>query len=66
MRPMKNGGGLLGAIADYQNGFFKPSQSRRANQYLRKTQDDPHNLRRLRRPTGPRRAALRTLSYKIL
>ena len=25
----------------------------------RKTQNDPHNLRRLRRPTGPQRAALR-------
>jgi len=25
------------------------------------TQDDPHKLRRLRRPTGPQRAALRAL-----
>jgi hypothetical protein len=23
------------------------------------TQNDPHNMRRLRRPTGPRRAAMR-------
>ena len=29
--------------------------------YPQKTKDDPHNMRRLRRPTGPRRAALCTL-----
>ena len=32
----------------------------------RKTQDDPHNMRRLRRPTGPQRAAMRKMLHEIL
>ena len=45
----------------------KSKSTPRENQELTaKTQDDPHNMRRLRRPTGPHRAAMHKVSNKIL
>ena len=41
-----------------KSGFASRVKPPRKPKTHRKTQDDPHKLRRLRRPTGPRRAAM--------
>jgi hypothetical protein len=47
-------------------GFSSRVKPPRKPKLTAKTQDDPHKLRRLRRATGPQRAAMRTVSDKIL
>ena len=55
--------GVCGGLTRLEKPEFFNSPKRRARRERSAdappTQNDPHNLRRLRRPTGPQRAALR-------
>ncbi len=53
-----------GGVGGIANDFFfaqPKNAAARTSQNAKPTQNDPHKLRRLRRPTGPRRAAMRAL-----
>ena len=49
----------LAACKTLGNNTRRQSRYTRDSHKLPPDQDDPHNLRRLRRPTGPQRAAMR-------
>ena len=54
-------------FCEVKKRVFQAESSRRASPIPhRKTQDDPHKLRRLRRPTGPRRAEVCAVQGQIL